>query len=101
QATPASYTPSLHDALPISPNGVIDPGETVTINFGLGNVGTANTTNLVATLLPIGGLASASGPQTYGALAANAAAATRAFSFTSTDRKSTRLNSSHVAISYA
>ena len=32
-------------------NGVIDPGETVTVNFALQNIGTVNTTNLVATLL--------------------------------------------------
>ena len=48
------------------PNGVVDPAETVTVNFGLKNIGTANTTNLVATLLAAGGILSPSGPQTYG-----------------------------------
>ena len=38
------------------PNNAIDPGETVTVNIGLANVGLANTTNLVATLLPTGGV---------------------------------------------
>src|SRR5438034_10093163 len=32
-------------------NGVVDPGETVTVNLSLKNIGTASTTNLVATLL--------------------------------------------------
>ena len=63
-------------------NNAIDPGETVTVNFELANVGTANTTNLVATLQSGGGVSSPSGPQNYGALAAMGAPATRAFSFT-------------------
>ncbi len=49
-------------------NGVIDPNEPVTLRFGLRNVGNLATTNLVATLLPTGGVLSPSGPQTYGAL---------------------------------
>ena len=48
----------------ICTNGVVDPGETVTVNFGLTNTGTADTTNLVATLLATGGIVSPSGPQT-------------------------------------
>ena len=63
-------------------NGVIDPGETVTVNFALKNVGTANTTNLVATLLAANGVTSPSAPQTYGALAAGGAAVSRPFTFT-------------------
>jgi uncharacterized repeat protein (TIGR01451 family) len=64
------------------PNGVVDPSETVTVNFSLVNRGTANTTNLVATLLSDGGIVSPSGPQTYGILATNGAAAVRSFTFT-------------------
>ncbi len=63
-------------------NGVVDPGETVTVSFGLKNTGTADTTNLVATLLVTGGILSPSGPQTYGVLSANGAALARAFTFT-------------------
>ena len=63
-------------------NGVVDPAETVTVNFGLANTGTADTTNLVATLLATGGILSPSGPQTYGVLSTNGAAVARAFTFT-------------------
>ena len=63
------------------PNSAVDPGETVTVNFGLKNIGTGNTTNLVATLLPTGGIVAPSGPQTYAVLAANGAAVAHSFSF--------------------
>src|ERR1019366_3948058 len=84
---------------------VIDPGDLVTVNLALQNVGSTKTTNLVASLLSylvyrdetaqgvaapadvIAGLlagnsiAFPSGPQTYGALT-NGNAATRTYSFT-------------------
>src|SRR6185369_10242981 len=53
------------------PNNTIDPAETVSINFALSNVGSAGTTNVVATLQATGGVTSPSGAQNYGALAAN------------------------------
>ncbi len=58
-------------------NGAIDPGETVTVNLELVNKGALGTANLVATLLPTGGVATNSGPQikTYGAIASGASAA--------------------------
>lgn len=62
-------------------NNAIDPGERVTVNFALKNLGTANTTNLVATLQSSAGIVSPSGPQNYGALAADGPAVTRAFTF--------------------
>lgn len=62
-------------------NNAIDPGERVTVSFGLKNVGTANTKNLVATLQASGGINSPSGPQNYGALAAGGAAVSHSFSF--------------------
>ncbi len=49
-------------------NGVVDPGETVTLNLGLVNVGTADTTNVVATLQSSSDVILPSSPQTYGAL---------------------------------
>ena len=64
-------------------NGMIDPGETVSMGFELQNVGTADTTNLVATLLETGGITSPSGPQSYGALIAGGPADSREFTFTS------------------
>ena len=66
----------------VTTNGVVDPGETVTVNFALRNVGMVNTANLVATLLATNGVSSPSGAQTYGALIAGGGAVTQAFSFT-------------------
>jgi hypothetical protein len=64
-------------------NGVIDPNETVTVNLALKNIGTASTSNLVATLLATGGVSSPSGPQTYGSIGTNAVVALP-FTFTAT-----------------
>ncbi len=64
-----------------STNSAIDPDETVTVSFVLRNVGSVNTTNLVATLLPTNGVVWPSGPQSYGALATNGGSVTQAFSF--------------------
>jgi subtilisin-like proprotein convertase family protein len=63
-------------------NGAPDPGETVAVNFPLLNVGLANTTNLVATLLEGGGVLAPSGPQTYGVLVSGGPAVARPFTFT-------------------
>ncbi len=49
-------------------NGSVDPEETVTVQFRLQNLGNVANTNLVVTLLPSGGVAAPSGPQTYGIL---------------------------------
>jgi hypothetical protein len=65
-------------------NAAIDPGETVTVSFAFKNVGATSTTNLVATLLEGGGVASPSAPQTYGALAAGGGAVAQSYSFTAT-----------------
>jgi uncharacterized repeat protein (TIGR01451 family) len=66
------------------PNGAVDPAETVTVNFGLKNIGTARTTNLVATLLPTGGILSPSAPRTYGVLSTNGTAVVQPFTFIAT-----------------
>jgi len=63
-------------------NGVIDPGETVTLSFSLKNVGGLNATNLVATLLATNGVSPLGSPQTYGSLAGGGLAASRVFAFT-------------------
>ena len=63
-------------------NGAPDPDETVTFNFPLRNIGTDNTTNLVATLLPGGGVLAPSGPQTYGPLTPGGPTVARPFTFT-------------------
>lgn len=63
-------------------NGAIDPGETVTVSLELVNKGALSTGNLVATLLPTGGVVTNSPQvQTYGAIASGAGVA-RNFTFT-------------------
>jgi len=62
-------------------NGTLDPGELVTVDFALRNVGLAHTTEVVATLEASGGVTSPSLPQSYGQLHAGAAAVSRSFSF--------------------
>jgi hypothetical protein len=63
-------------------NHAIDPGETVTVSFALTNRDVVSATNLVATLLPVGGVISPSGPQCYGVLPASGPAVSRSFTFT-------------------
>ncbi len=46
-------------------NGAIDPGEDVTVNFAVTNIGPGPTQNLVVTLLPTGGVTFPSAPQSY------------------------------------
>lgn len=55
-------------------NGAIDPNEDVTVSFALTNVGAGPTENLVATLLPTGGVTFPSGPEVYGAVDVGASA---------------------------
>src|SRR5438552_11320661 len=61
-------------------NGIIDPGERVTVNFTLSNSG-GPTASLVATLLANSGVTSPTSPQTYGAIATGASV-TKPFTFT-------------------
>lgn len=83
-------TPELQAAPPVTitnesclpGNGAPDPDETVTVNFPLLNIGTDNTTNLVATLLTGGGVLAPSGPQTYGSLTPGGPTVARPFTFT-------------------
>lgn len=63
-------------------NGVIDPNETVTVNFALQNTGGQNASNVVATLLATGGVTAPSGAQSYGTLVAGGGAVSEAFTFT-------------------
>ena len=66
-------------------NTAIDPGERVTINLPLTNMGTGPTSNLVATLQTNANVQSPSAPETYGVLTPSPApgnTASRDFSFT-------------------
>lgn len=62
-------------------NSAADPGEAVTFSLSLKNIGDAATSNLTATLLPIGGVRDVLAAQNYGALAAEGATVPRTFSF--------------------
>ncbi|MDB6066231.1 MAG: conserved repeat domain protein [Pedosphaera sp.] len=79
---PAGSTLTAETCFPT--NGVIDPGETVTVNFTLQNTGSANTANVVATLQATGGITAPSAAQTYGTLIAGGAAVSHSFTFTPT-----------------
>src|ERR1035437_2284434 len=63
-------------------NGVVDAGETVTVNLAVRNTGTADTTNLVATLLGTSDVNLPSNPQTYGVVSTNGTPVSQPFSFT-------------------
>ena len=78
--TNASWTLLAESAVPT--NGVIDPGETVSVSFNLMNVGNLTTSNLVATLLPNAGVLAPSGPQAYGTLSGYGGSTNRVFIFT-------------------
>jgi hypothetical protein len=64
------------------PNGALDPAETMTVDFTLKNTGPGDTTNLVATLLPTGGVTNPSGPAIYGVIANSGGTGTQPFTFT-------------------
>jgi len=74
-----------------TPDGVIDPGETVSLLFAFRSIGGGNTSNMVATLLPTNGITSPSGPQTYGVLVQNGPSVSRLFSFTASGTNGQRI----------
>jgi hypothetical protein len=63
-------------------NGAIDAGETVTLAVALKNLGSANTTNLLVSLLETNGVISPGGAQAYGALVSGGTVVTQWFTFT-------------------
>ncbi len=63
------------------PNGIVDPGETVTVQFSLKNLGSIANSSLTATLLPTGGVTLPSGNQNYGSLLPNGPSVAQPFSF--------------------
>jgi len=63
-------------------NGAIDPGETVTVNLSLQNIGSVDGNNVVATLLTNSTIfPNGAQSQTYGALPAGGAAVSQPFTF--------------------
>jgi uncharacterized delta-60 repeat protein/uncharacterized repeat protein (TIGR01451 family) len=64
------------------PNAVVDAGETVTVNFGLRNVGNIDTINLSSTLLATNGVVPlGTVTQSYGVVRAGGSVVSRSFSF--------------------
>jgi uncharacterized repeat protein (TIGR01451 family) len=85
----AVVEPPTIDIVPISaalisqsPNGAVNPGQSVQVQLNLQNAGNVSTTNLTATLQSTGGVTLPSGSQTYGVLAPGAGPVGRLFSFT-------------------
>src|SRR5439155_20500668 len=98
-ASPRIYTLSLHDALPISISGPVPPpfGRIVgPLGPGIGEPIDPTSNRIPNDLAPMGGTRRALpiGARSFGIRLDDG-------SIGSPDRKSTRLNSSHVAISYA
>lgn len=65
----------------VSPNGVPDPGEWVTYDLSLENVGVEPANDLTASLQATGGVLAPSVPQSFGSLAPGADPVARSFSF--------------------
>ncbi len=72
-------TLSYEECLPA--NGFIDPGERVTLDFALRNAGGSDASNVVADLLPGGGVNLPGGSCSYGTLPAGGKAVTQSYSF--------------------
>ncbi len=62
-------------------NGVVDPGESVTVQLAVTNLSPLATSNLTGTLLPSTGVSSPSSAQSFGALVGGGASASATFSF--------------------
>ncbi|MDB6031560.1 MAG: lysyl endopeptidase domain protein [Verrucomicrobiales bacterium] len=62
-------------------NNAVDPGEAVTVQLAIQNLGTIAATNVFATLLSTGGVMFPSAPQNYGTIAGGATIS-RGFTFT-------------------
>ncbi len=63
-------------------NNVPDPGETLTVDLNLQNVGSANASNVTATLQSTGGVTNPSGSQNFGTMTAGGSAVVRPYTFT-------------------
>ncbi|MBP6528488.1 MAG: carboxypeptidase regulatory-like domain-containing protein [Burkholderiales bacterium] len=63
-------------------NNAPDPGETLTLSVPLRNIGTGDTTSLVAAMQVSGGVTAPSAPQNYGTVVAGGATVSRPFTFT-------------------
>jgi subtilisin-like proprotein convertase family protein len=78
----AKETPSLVSESCLPANGIIDPGETVTVSLPVVNAGGASTTNSEGTLQETGGVTNAGALQSYGPIIAGGPSVSRNFTFT-------------------
>lgn len=62
-------------------NGAVDPGELVTVDIALQNIGSGDVFNLEAALLPTGGVLQPDGPQNYGYIGVGDPEVSRPYSF--------------------
>jgi hypothetical protein len=74
-----SFAQTAENATPA--NGLPDPGELVSYDLGLRNVGSGGTTDVVAELQPTGGVVQTDSPRDYGSLGAGGTATVRNFPF--------------------
>ncbi len=72
-------------------NGIIDPAETVTLQFAFRASGGTNIPLVRATLLATNGVTSPSGPQNYGGLVVNGPSVYKPFSFTAVGTNSQQI----------
>jgi uncharacterized repeat protein (TIGR01451 family) len=83
RATVVAAGASLVSESGVPPNGFVDPGEQVTINLRLQNIGNQDTVNLVATLLATNGVTPlGSQVKTYGVLSPTNGPVSNSFTFT-------------------
>jgi carboxypeptidase family protein len=64
-----------------TPNGVVDPGETVSVSLCVTNVGTADTLNLTGTLAATGGVTNPGASQNFGVVTAGGGPSCQTFTF--------------------
>ncbi len=77
-----STTASLISESFLPANGAIDPGETVTVAFGVQNVGGVSTVNDIGTLQSSGGVTAPGAAQNYGVVVNGGPSVNRNFAFT-------------------
>ena len=79
-AEAAGTTLTMESCIP--PDNAVGPNETVTLEFGIANIGSAPFTSLIATLETTGGVTAPSGPQFYGVVPSDGSVVARPFTFT-------------------
>jgi hypothetical protein len=66
----------------VPPNNAVDPGETVSMSFTIGNTGQGDAANLLVSLIETNGVVAPSGPQNFGFISAGSGTSSGIFTFT-------------------